>query len=404
MINIIKKVFVLLIVLYISAFSQKRIIIFEADYSKNYMLYALNDLIKKNIFLYFDIDIIPNNFIKENNYKIIKSKIKELTINNNADISVLYDINPYKNGFAVNYVIFNKEKPREWLERNIYSKEDNLFEAINKILEDISYYSSISANIKNIKEDEYVPLIGYYSQKVNNIINDDRADDDKLYDVFFNFYKENIYFNMDYLEYLMIKCDNIKNINLTADNIYKYLGKNNHYSLYSLGCLYYAEYKVNAEAEDIDLSIKNYNKAAEIKKNNHIYYYKIADAYILKNDYENASKYYGMSINAYDKDIKIIKDAVYLLKRDMNKNGNIVIEYLKKIISINENDDEALEELAEIYNGLGDKYNAEIYYTKLFDAVNYNLYIINNIKPNAVLYDKYIKKRNDVKKILESFN
>ena len=211
MINIIKKVFVLLIVLYISAFSQKRIIIFEADYSKNYMLYALNDLIRKNIFLYFDIDIIPNNFIKENNYKIIKSKIKELTINNNADISVLYDINPYKNGFAVNYVIFNKEKPREWLERNIYSKEDNLFEAVNKILEDISYYSSISANIKNIKEDEYVPLIGYYSQKVNNIINDDGSDEDKLYDVFFNFYKENIYFNMDYLEYLMIKCDNITN-------------------------------------------------------------------------------------------------------------------------------------------------------------------------------------------------
>ena len=65
---------------------------------------------------------------------------------------------------------------------------------------------------------------------------------------------------------------------------------------------------------------------------------------------------------------------------------------------------EVLEELAEIYNNLGDKHNAQIYYTKLFDAVNYKLYIINNIKPDAVMYDKYIKKRNEVKKILESFN
>ena len=108
--------------------------------------------------------------------------------------------------------------------------------------------------------------------------------------------------------------------------------------------------------------------------------------------------------NIYDKDTDVIKDAVYLLKRDMNKNGNIVIEYLEKIINIDKNDDEVLEELAEIYNNLGDKHNAQIYYTKLFDAVNYKLYIINNIKPDAVMYDKYIKKRNEVKKILESFN
>ena len=133
----IKKIFIIFILLYITAFSQKRIIIFETDYSKNYMLYAMNDLLKKNIFLYFNADIIPSNIVKENNYNIIKSKIKELTINNNSDISITYNINKYKDGFIINYVIFDKEKPKEWLEKNIFSKEENLFEAINKILRDI---------------------------------------------------------------------------------------------------------------------------------------------------------------------------------------------------------------------------------------------------------------------------
>ncbi|ELV07004.1 tetratricopeptide repeat protein, partial [Brachyspira hampsonii] len=128
---------------------------------------------------------------------------------------------------------------------------------------------------------------------------------------------------------------------------------------------------------------------------------KLADAYILKNDYDNASKCYNAAIEIYDKDINLIKDAVYLLKRDMNQNGNLVIGYLKKIIDINKNDDEALEELAGIYENLGDKYNSQIYYSKLLEAVNYNLYIINNEKPNPVLYDKYIKKRNEITKKLE---
>lgn len=364
------------------------------------MLYAMNDLLKKNIFLYFNADIIPSNIVKENNYNIIKSKIKELTINNNSDISITYNINKYKDGFIINYVIFDKEKPKEWLEKNIFSKEENLFEAINKILRDIYDYSSIKNNIKYIEENEYTALIGYYYKKVN----DNPQNNDELYNVFFNFYKDNIYFNIDYLEYLMINSDNIKNITETVNNICNYLSKNNHYSLYSLGCLYYSKYKINVIADDIDLSIKNYHNAIDLKKNNYIYYSKLADAYILKNDYENASKYYEMSINIYDKDTDIIEDAVYLLKRDMNKNGNMVIEYLKKLIDIDKNNDTALEELAEIYRDLGDRYNAEIYYQKLFDAVNYNLYIINNISPNPVLYDKYIKKRNEVKKILDSFN
>ncbi|OEJ15832.1 hypothetical protein BFL38_10250 [Brachyspira hampsonii] len=377
------------------SFAQKKIIIFETEYSNNYNSYAVKDLIIKNLFVNSDFHIIPYIPYKKSNYKEIKSKIKELTLNNNADLSITYDLFKYKHGLVLNYVIFDREKPNEWKEKNIYSKEENLFESINKVLEDIYSYSKKNNNL--ITEDEYISLIGYYSQIINS------NDENKVYEMFFNFYKDNLYFNMDYLEYLIEKGNknSINDMTAIIDNMKKYLDKNNHYYLSALGDLYYSRYKVNVENEDIEKSIENYNKAINAKKDNYIYYKQLADAYILKNDYSNASKYYNAAIEIYDKDINLIKDAVYLLKRDMNKNGNLVIEYLKKIININKNDDEALEELAGIYENLGDKYNSQIYYSKLLEAVNYNLYIINNEKPNPVLYDKYIKKRNEITKKLE---
>lgn len=396
----IKKIIIIFLIIVLYASAEKRIIIFETLYSNNYTLYAVNDLVKKNIFLYSDFDIVPNNNIKADNYKSIKSKIKELTLINNADVSVTYDILRYKKEFILNYVIFDKSKSSMWLEKRLYSKEDKLFESINQMLKDIYDYTSVHNDKVYIKEDEYISLIGYYSQKIYE------AEDSKnIYDVFFNFYKDNIYFNIDYLEYLISRSDRtaVENIKIMTDSMNKKLDKNNHYYLSALGDYYYSKYKVNVIPDDIELSIENYIKAIEAKKNNYIYYKKLANAYILKNDYDNAAKSYNMAIEIYDKDVSLIKDAVYLLKRDMNKNGNIVIEYLKKIIDVNKNDDEALENLAQIYDTLGDKYNSEIYYNKLLDAINYNLYIINNESPNPVLYDKYMKKRNEVSKKLNSF-
>ena len=382
------------------SFAQKKIIIFETEYNDNYNSYAVKDLIIKNLFINSDFHIIPYMPYKKNNYKEIKSQIKELTFNNDADISITYDLFKYKNGFVLNYVIFDREKPNEWKEKNIYSKEENFFESVNKVLKDIYSYSQKDNN-NSITEDEYIPLIGYYSQIMNITNNNDNKK--KIYEMFFNFYKDNIYFNMDYLEYLIENGNknSLNDMNIIVNNIEKYLDKNNHYYFSALGDLYYSKYKINVENDDIEISIENYTKAINAKKDNYIYYKKLANAYILKNDYNNASKSYNEAIKIYDKDIALIKDAVYLLKKDMNQNGNLVIEYLKKIININKNDDEALEELAVIYENLGDKYNAQTYYSKLLEAVNYNLYIINNEKPNPVLYDKYIKKRNEITKKLE---
>lgn len=402
MIKFIKNTFIIFFILIIftsKGFSQKSIIIFKTDYSNNYMNYAIYDLIIKNIFLYSNLKII-NSHSNYSSYNKIKSQIKKITINNNANISIAYQIQNFKNGILINYIIFDNEKPNEWIEKSAYSKEEDLFFSINKILKDIYEISKIKNKITYIKEKDYISLLGYYSQKIILTNNEDN-----IYKLFYDFHKDNIYFNIDYLEYLTDKSDrtSVDIINGLIKNMQNYINKKkNHYYLYSLGCMHYGKYKVNVILSDIEASIENYNKALKLKNNYYKYYYRLANAYILKNDYDNAIKYYEESIKLNEYDINIIKEFVSLLKRDINKNGNEVISYLKKIIEINKNDEEALEEISKLYEKIGDYDNALIYYNKLFEVINYNLYIINNETKDADAYDRYIFKRNSIKLNIES--
>lgn len=394
-------IFFILIIFTSKGFSQKSIIIFKTDYSNNYMNYAIYDLIIKNIFLYSNLKIM-NSHSNYSSYNKIKSQIKKLTISNNANISIAYQIQNFKNGILINYIIFDNEKPNEWIEKSAYSKEEDLFISINKILKDIYEISKIKNKITYVKEKDYISLLGYYSQKIILTNNEDN-----IYKLFYDFHKDNIYFNIDYLEYLTDKSDrtSVDIINDLIKNMQNYINKKkNHYYLYSLGCMHYGKYKVNVILSDIEASIENYNKALKLKNNYYKYYYRLANAYILKNDYDNAIKYYEEAIKLNEYDINIIKEFVSLLKRDINKNGNEVISYLKKIIEINKNDEEALEEISKLYEKIGDYDNALIYYNKLFEVINYNLYIINNETKDADAYDRYILKRNSIKLNIESLN
>lgn len=328
------------------------------------MNYAVYDLLIKNIFLYSNLKIInnENNF----NYEKIKSQIKKLTTENKSNISVAYKIQNFKNGILLNYIIFDNEKPNEWIEKSAYSKEENLFMSINKLLKDI--YDNSNNRAIYITEENYTSLLGYYSQKFNqknNFINND------IYKLFYDFYKENIYFNIDYLEFLMNKIDKTNSdiINELVENMPNYFNHNkNHYYLYSLGCMYYGKYKVEAISSDIESSIENYNNALKLN-NNYKYYYRLANAYMLKNDYDNAKKYFEEAIKLDESNIDIMKELLSLLKRDIDKNGNEVIYYLKKIIEINKNDKDALTDILKLYERIGD-YESFSNYNKILEDLN----------------------------------
>ena len=380
------KIFFIFLLITAAAFAQNSVMVFQNN--SDYMHKALYDLITKNIFLYSHFKIIETK--ENNNYNQVKSKIKELTIKNNSDISILYNIKNFGDGFLLNYIIYNNSN--KWYENEYYFRETNMFKAVNKVLDD--FYNMNNINISKddyIKEDEYISLIGYYSESMSN--------NNNIYNLFYTFHKDNIYFNMDYLEYLF--SNNEKEDDLIS-NILKNIDKKNHYYFYVLGVKYYNNYKINVIYDDIERSILNYEEAIKLKPNSYLYNEKLAKAYLLKNDYENALKCYEDAIVLSDNNTALIKEVLTLLNRDFNKNANKIIEYLNKIISIDNNDDEAIEELAKLYESIGDYDNAYLYYNKLIDAINYHLYIINNEKPNALLYDRYTAKKNRIQTKIKS--
>ena len=380
------KIFFIFFLITAAAFAQNSVMVFQNN--SDYMHKALYDLITKNIFLYSHFKIIETK--EYNNYNQVKSKIKELTIKNNSDISILYKIKNFGDGFLLNYIIYNNSN--KWYENEYYFRETNMFKAVNEVLDD--FYKMNNINISKddyIKEDEYISLIGYYSESMSN--------NNNIYNLFYTFHKDNIYFNMDYLEYLF--SNNEKEDDLIS-NILKNIDKKNHYYFYVLGVKYYNNYKINVIYDDIERSILNYEEAIKLKPNSYLYNEKLAKAYLLKNDYENALKCYEDAIVLSDNNTALIKEVLILLNRDFNKNANKIIEYLNKIISIDNNDDEAIEELAKIYESIGDYYNAYLYYNKLMEAINYHLYIINNEKPNALLYDRYTAKKNRIQTKIKS--
>ena len=380
------KIFFIFLLITAAAFAQNSVMVFQNN--SDYMHKALYDLITKNIFLYSHFKIIETK--ENNNYNQVKSKIKELTIKNNSDISILYNIKNFGDGFLLNYIIYNNSN--KWYENEYYFRETNMFKAVNKVLDD--FYNMNNINISKddyIKEDEYISLIGYYSESMSN--------NNNIYNLFYTFHKDNIYFNMDYLEYLF--SNNEKEDDLIS-NILKNIDKKNHYYFYVLGVKYYNNYKINVIYDDIERSILNYEEAIKLKPNSYLYNEKLAKAYLLKNDYENALKCYEDAIVLSDNNTALIKEVLTLLNRDFNKNANKIIEYLNKIISIDNNDDEAIEELAKLYESIGDYENAYLYYNKLMEAINYHLYIINNEKPNALLYDRYTAKKNRIQTKIKS--
>ena len=371
------KIFFIFLLVTTITFAQNSVMVFQNN--SDYMHRALYDLITKNIFLYSDFKIIDTK--ENNNYSQVKSKIKELTLKNNSDISILYNIKNFRDGFLLDYIIYNNSN--SWYENEYYFRETNMFNAVNKVLDDFYKMNHVGVSKDNyIKEDEYISLIGYYSDSMSN---------ENIYNLFYSFHKDNIYFNMDYLEYLFA---NNEKANDLISNILKNIDKKNHYYFYVLGIKYYNNYKINVIYDDIEKSILNYEEAIKLKPNSYLYNEKLAKAYLLKNDYDNALRYYENAIALNENNTDLIKEVLNILNRDFNKNANKIIEYLEQIISIDNNDDEAIEELAKLYESIGDYNNAYFYYNKLMEAVNYHLYIINNEKPNALLYDKYTAKKN----------
>ena len=170
-------------------FSQKTIAIIKPYNTNDYMSYAVYDLIQKNLIIHSKLQVRP--IYSDNNFFKIKENINKLTLENDVDITLSYNITPFRDGYLLHYIIFDISKPSEWIEDSIYSTEYSFFNSINAILKNIYPIRKDYS----IKEEEYLSLIGYY----NSILDNTNATTNNIYTSFYNFHNDNIYFNMDYL-------------------------------------------------------------------------------------------------------------------------------------------------------------------------------------------------------------
>lgn len=394
-----RNIFIFIFILSNMLLPKKSIVVFnpkkERNEQYNYIYYAVEDIVTKNVLLYSDMTL----FLEDKSFKSygeIKSKIRELSDIYKSDVVVTYDVSKYRDGFILYYFIYDRARPKEWLENVIYAKEEDFYFTINKLIEDIYSYSKIKTKKEyKIYKDTYTPLIGYYIDK-------NKMSENELYKKFYNFYKENIYFNIDYINYLFNAnyADNHEEI---IDNIQKRLSDNHHYVFYIKAGEYYNRYKINAIPKDINTSINYYKKAIEYMPNNYEYYKALAKAYAIKNDYTNAIYNYEKALNIHGDDLKSLKEITYLMSKDIERNGNDMIKYLTVIVSIDKSDEDSLEELAYIYERIGNIEKALFFYNKLLDSINLEIIKINNESLGATMYYRYTQKKDKIKSKIENF-
>lgn len=394
-----RNIFIFIFILSNMLLPKKSIVVFnpkkERNEQYNYIYYAVEDIVTKNVLLYSDMTL----FLEDKSFKSygeIKSKIRELSDIYKSDVVVTYDVSKYRDGFILYYFIYDRARPKEWLENVIYAKEEDFYFTINKLIEDIYSYSKIKTKKEyKIYKDTYTPLIGYYIDK-------NKMSENELYKKFYNFYKENIYFNIDYINYLF-NANYADNHEKIIDNIQKRLSDNHHYVFYIKAGEYYNRYKINAIPKDINTSINYYKKAIEYMPNNYEYYKALAKAYAIKNDYTNAIYNYEKALNIHGDDLKSLKEITYLMSKDIERNGNDMIKYLTVIVSIDKSDEDSLEELAYIYERIGNIEKAFFFYNKLLDSINLEIIKINNESLGATMYYRYTQKKDKIKSKIENF-
>ena len=304
-----KKIYFILFYCLISAklFSSEMILLIEPnDYTNDekiqYINYAVKDLVLKHIFLYSPINII---FEKNDslNYEEIKYLSPNMIDDYKVDSVITYKVERHKNAFSITYFIYDKKNTKSWIEYKTFNKEDNVYTSVNSLLNYI--YKTDDKTF--IEYDTYIALMGYYENLIKN------NDIQKTYEHFVSFHKDNIYFNIDYIDFLLLNGEESMSGTL-INEVKNVIKKNHHYILYINSYIYYNQYKKNVLETDKEKSLEFINKAIEKNPKRHIYYNYLSEVYLTIGDYESSIEALKKSISIYGNDKNTLEELVYLIK------------------------------------------------------------------------------------------
>ena len=268
-----------------------------------YINYAVRDLVLKHVFLYS-----PINIIFEKNDSLNYNEIKHLSPNMiddyKVDLVITYKVERYKNGFSITYFIYDKKNTKSWIEYKTFNKEDSVYTSVNSLLN----YIYKSNDEVFIDYDIYIALMGYYENLIKN-----KNNIEKTYEYFSSFHKDNIYFNLDYIDFLFLKGEEDMSETL-INEVKNNLKKNHHYILYINSYIYYNEYKKNVLESDKEKALKFINKAIKKNPKNHLYYNYLSQIYLTIGDYESSIAALKKSISIYNKDKNTLEELIYLIR------------------------------------------------------------------------------------------
>jgi len=305
-----KKIYFVLFYFLLSSrlFSYELVLLIEPDYNTNdekilYINYAVRDLISKHVFLYSPINII---FEKNDtlNYNEIKYLSPNMIDNYKVDLVITYNVKRYRHGYSITYFIYDKKNTKSWVEYKTFNEEDRIYASVNGLLKKI--YKSDDEDY--IDYDTYIALIGYYESLIKN-----KNSAKKTYEYFVSFHKDNTYFNIDYIDFLLLKGEEEMSSTL-INEMKKDIKENHHYMLYINSYIYYNEYKKNVMESDKEKSLEFINKAIEARPKNYIYYNYLSKLYLVIGDYESSIEALRKSISIYNKDRNTLKELIDLIK------------------------------------------------------------------------------------------
>ncbi len=280
--------------------------------SYEYINYALADIIKKSIDINSPkstVEILDSSLT----YSNIKKNIKKITEYERSKLSLTYNVVSYKDGIKITFFLYDAQN-NKWIERSIFNKEENTYITINEILDNLKNISNKENNKKNknlyITENDFLSLIGYYQSKVKNELSEK-----ELYDYFLKFYDGNIYFNIDYLEYLLENGNTSENALKATEKLIK---KNHHYSLYLKSYDLLNKYKKDVIKKDIELSKKYIDMAIGKKNSDYKYFILKSKIDYINGDYENAIKSLNEALKL-DYNNEVAKKEIEYLSKALKK-------------------------------------------------------------------------------------
>ncbi|WP_161633593.1 tetratricopeptide repeat protein [Fervidicella metallireducens] len=233
-----------------------------------------------------------------------------------------------------------------------YAQEESAENYVKEVIKYIDNYNGERINVV-INDEDLDATIDIKNKAVDEVLNEalgifQNTDSIKYENIMYslklcNFILKTDPSNKDAIKLRCFIVSNLLRIKKSIDLFEEYNRKynDNDYLIYfQLGILYYYD-------EQMDKAVENLNKSVILNPDYIDSYILLSAVYSYKEDYANALKYYKICIEKDDKILEAYYQIAWI-QYYINKNTNEALKYIDKILSIEENNADALYFKAEI--------------------------------------------------------